>query len=86
VDLDRRIPDAQERLILDVLTFAETVQACPPIGVNERLRRLGAVRSIRIDAWQRRGSEHGPRRLDFSNQLLRLRIPPVVKVFDVDDV
>ena len=53
VDLDGRVPDAQERLVLDVLALTQPVQPGPAVGVDERLQRVGAVGPVGIDARQR---------------------------------
>ena len=36
VHLDRRVPDAQKRLVLEIVALAETVQPGPAVGVDER--------------------------------------------------
>ena len=56
VDLDGRVPDAQQRLVLDALALPQPVQPGPAVGVDERLQRLGAVGPVGIDAGQARSS------------------------------
>ena len=86
VDLDGRVPDAQERLVLDVLALPEPVQPGPAVGVDERLQRLGAVGPVGIHARQRGRAQDLGRRLDLPEQLLGFGVAPVVEVLDIDDV
>src|SRR5271157_3052741 len=56
------------------------------MSVHESLQRMGAVRAVGIDTRQRGRAQHSPRRLDLPEQLLSLRVSPIVEVFDIDDV
>ena len=86
VDLDRRVPDAQERLVLDAVAFPQPVQPGPAVGVDERLETPGAVGAVGVHAGQRGLAQHPGRRLDFPEQLLGLGVAEVVEVLDIDDV
>ena len=56
------------------------------MGVDERLQRLGAVRPVSINAWQRRLAQRFGGRFDFPKKLLGFGVAEVVKVFEIDDV
>jgi len=86
VNLDRRIPDAQQGFIFDPLRFPQSVQPGPAVGVDERLEGLRAVGPVGIHAGQVRFPKRLGRGFDFPQQLLGLGIPEVVQVFDFDDV
>ena len=86
VDLDGRVPDPEERLVLDALALTEPVQPGPAVGVHERPQRLGAVGAVGIDPRQGGRPQHRGRGLDLPEQLLRLGVSPVVEVLDIDDV
>ena len=45
VDLDGRVPDAEERLVLDALGLPQPVQPGPAVGVDERLQRRRGCRA-----------------------------------------
>jgi hypothetical protein len=86
MNLDRRVPDAQQGLVPDVVRLAQTVQPRPAMGVDERSQRRGMVRVVRIDAGQRRRAQDLRRRFDFPQHLLGFRIAAVIQILDLDDV
>ena len=86
MDLDGRVPDAQERLVLDVLAFPQPVQPGPAVGIDEGLKNLGIVGPVGVHARQRGLAQHDRRGLDFPEQLFGLGVAEVVEVLDIDDV
>ena len=86
MDLDRRVPDAQQRLVFDALRFPQPVQPGPAVGIDEGLQSLGVVGPVGIHAGQRGLAERLGRGFDFPQQLLGFGVAEVVEVFDIDDV
>ena len=86
VNLDGRIPDAQQRLVLDAFAFPQPIQPGPAVGIDEGLKDAGIVGPILVHAGQRGLAQHHRRGLDFPEQLLGLGIAEVVQVLDLNDV
>ena len=86
VNLDGRIPYAEERLVLDAIAFSQPVQPRPAVGIDKGLENLGIVCLIFVHAGQSGLAQHHPRGLDFPKELLGLGIAEVIEVFDIDDV
>ena len=84
VDLDCRVPDAQQRLVLDAFGFPQPVQAGPAVGIDEGLKNVGAVGPVLVHAGQRGLAQHHGRGLDFPEQLLGFGVAEVVQVLDID--
>ena len=86
MNLDGRVPDAQERLVLDAVALPQPVQPRPAVGIDEGLKHVGAVGPVRVHAGQRGLAQHLRRRLDFPEKLFGFGVAEVVQVFDLDDV
>ena len=65
VNLDGRVPDAEQRLVLDAIALSQPVQPSPAMSIDEGQEHIGAVGPVLVHARQRGLAQHEGRGLDF---------------------